>query len=36
MKDDGIIGVDLARGPDWSVMSDGTVKVNLNWEETQG
>ena len=27
-----IIGVDLASGPDYSVMSDGTAIVNPEWE----
>jgi len=31
-----VAGIDLANGPDCSVMSDGTVKVNPYYEETQG
>lgn len=36
MKGDGckIIGIDLARGPDWTI-ADGEIIVNPNWEETQ-
>lgn len=28
-----IIGVDLARGPDYSVLSDGTVVLNPEWND---
>jgi len=31
-----IIGLDLANGPDCSVMNDGTVAANPCWGETQG
>ncbi len=32
LKDGYVIGVDLASGPDYSVMSGGTVVVNPEWE----
>jgi hypothetical protein len=36
MDRDYILGVDLANGPDWSVESDGTVRVNPYYEITEG
>lgn len=32
---DYVIGIDLAHGPDCSVMSDGTVVTNPCWEEKE-